>query len=148
MASTKRRAWLEYYFKCWNATEAARLAGYKWPNPRGPELKKKLQPEIDARLAEMAMPANEVLARLGKIAQADISDFITETGAINWEAVRENGHLVKRIVHHKGQRSTIELHDALATLMHLDKVHGGPEGGSIPERWEVNFYSNVDDTKI
>lgn len=132
MASTKRRAWLEHYFTCWNATEAARLAGYKYPNKQGPALKAKLKAEIDARLDEMAMPANEVLARLGKIAQANIADFITETGAIDWQAVKENGQLVKRVVHQKGQRATIELHDALATLIHLDKVHGGKGGAAIP----------------
>ena len=102
-----RQVWLTEYFQCWNATEAARRAGYKWPNKYGPKLKEQLQDEIDARLDEMAMPANEVLARLGEMARADIADFISETGAIDWDKIRAKGYLVKKVVHQKGQRSTI-----------------------------------------
>jgi len=137
--STKRQAWLEEYFQCWNATEAARRVGYKWPEKIGPRNKQAMQDEIDARLAEMAMPANEVLARLGDMARADISDFISETGALDWDKIRAKGHLVKKVVHQKGQRATIELHDSQSALMHLDKYHGGDGGSAIPEKTELKI---------
>ena len=139
MGQSMRQVWLTEYFQCWNATEAARRAGYKWPNKYGPKLKEQLQDEIDARLDEMAMPANEVLARLGEMARADIADFISETGAIDWDKIRAKGYLVKKVVHQKGQRSTIELHDAQSALMHLDRYHGGDEGTAIPEQHEVKI---------
>lgn len=132
----KRRAFIEYYLECWNGTEAARRAGYKYPSHQVHRLLSNvvIQAAIDARLDEMAMPANEVLARLGDHARTNVADFVTDTGAIDWQAVKEKGHLIKRITHRKGQQSVIELHDAQSALMHLDKHHGGPEGGAIPER--------------
>ena len=136
---SKRRAWLEEYFRCWNATEAARRVGYKWPEKQGPRNKSELQPEIDARLDEMAMPANEVLARLGEHGRADVSYFIDGTGGVRWDRVHEKGYLIKRIVHQKGKRATIELHDAQSALQHLDKYHGGDSGQAIPEQVEVTI---------
>ena len=35
--SRKQFVWLEHYFQCWNATEAARCAGYRCPRISGPE---------------------------------------------------------------------------------------------------------------
>lgn len=119
------------------------MAGYKHPNTLGPRLKRELQTEIDARLAKMAMSANEVLERLGDIARADVSDFITETGAIDWEKVRKKGYLIKRIIHHKGRQSTIELHDAQSALQHLDRYHGGDKGQAIEQRLVIEMRGNV-----
>lgn len=146
----KRRAFIEYYLECWNGTEAARRAGYKYPRRQASFLLSisVIQAAIDARLAEMAMPADEVLARLGDHARTNIADFVTDTGAIDWQAVQEKGHLIKRITHRKGQQSVIELHDAQAALIHLDKHHGGPGGDAIPERLIVHFTSNVDDDQL
>lgn len=125
----KRKAWLEEYFKCgFNATEAARRVGYKWPEKNGPRNKKLMQAEIGARLDEMIMSSKEVLSRLGQMARADISEFVTDTGTIDWEMVHRKGWLIKKIIHHKGRQSIIELHDAATVLMHLDRQHGGPDG--------------------
>ena len=86
------------------------------------------------------MPAEEVVARLSRQARADISDFIKPGGGIDWDAVQEQGELVKRITHRKGQSSQIELHDAQAALEKIGKVHGifvdkkeisGPDGGPL-----------------
>ena len=132
----KRRLFLEKYFACnMNATEAARQSGYKHPNVQGPVLVNIgiIRNAINKRLGEMAMPANEVLSRLGDIARADITDFIDDTGGIDFKKVKKKGHLVKEVIHQKGHRSTIKLHDAQAVLMHLDKHHGGPSKGAIPQ---------------
>ena len=132
MSQSKRKAWLEHYFQCgMNATEAARRAGYKWPNKVGHRIQEAMQAEIDARLDEMAMSSREVLARLGEMARSDISDFVTDYGAIDWAAVKKKGWLVKKISHHAGQESTIEIYDAQSALMHLDRHHGGKGGGPL-----------------
>ena len=144
MARAKRQIFLDKFFECnCNATEAARQAGYKHPNQQGPRLKKELQAEIDARLDEMAMPANEVLARLGDQAGASIADFITDAGLIDWTAVKEKGHLIKRIVFNKGRKATIELYSAQAALMHLDKEHGGEDGKPLEQRLVIEMRGNV-----
>jgi len=153
MASTKQLAWLEHYFKCWNATEAARLAGYKWPNTRGPENKTALKSQINARLDKMAMPANEVLARLGKHAGITFDDFVDvielddkgrSTVIVSLTKAKERGVLdcIKKLTYHKDGGYTLELHDSQAALMHLDKVHGGPDGSAIPEGLTIRYVND------
>ena len=150
MASTKQLAWLEYYLKCWNATEAARLAGYKWPNSRGPENKIALKSAIDARLDEMAMPANEVLARLGNHARITFDDFVhvieyddsgRSTVIVSLAKAKERGVLdcIKKLTYRIGGGYTLELHDSQAALVHLDKMHGGKGGKSIEGRTVVRI---------
>ena len=70
--SDKQRAFVEHYLVCWDATKAARRAGYRgnsntlavigWNNIR----KHKISAEIERRISEMAMRADEVLLRLGQ----------------------------------------------------------------------------------
>jgi phage terminase small subunit len=151
---SKRRAWLEEYFKCWNATEAARRVGYAWPEKSGPLNKSKLQAEIDARLDEMAISANEVLARLGEQARADLGDYITQGGLLDWEKLKTNG-LSRLIKKYKVTQDAmgrikyeIEVYDAQAALMHLDRYHGGEDGKAIDDRVTFRFVSNVDDDKL
>ena len=64
--TNKQKVFVEEYLQCWNATEAARRAGYKHPNSRGPEnvVKRSIQAKIVERLAEKAMAADEVLEQL------------------------------------------------------------------------------------
>lgn len=67
-----------YFLNNCNATEAAQAAGYKSPAQRGCEIKKlpEVAAEIERRLAESAMSANEVLARLTEHARADMADLL------------------------------------------------------------------------
>lgn len=147
--TTKRKAWLEEYFKCWNATEAARRAGYKWPEKQGPYLKQVLQAEIDARLDEMAMSSNEVLARLGDIGRADLGDFITGGGLLDFNKLKEHGktHLIKKYKVTKNALGQliyeIEIHDAQSTLHHLDRYHGGDDGKAIGSHLVIEMKGNV-----
>lgn len=160
MATTKQKAWLEHYFKCgFNATEAARLAGYKWPNSRGPENIIALKAAIDARLDKMAMPANEVLARLGNHARITFDDFVhvielddqgRSTIIVSLAKAKERGVLdcIKKLTYHKDGGYTLELHDSQAALIHLDKAHGGKGGAAIAGELNVNFTSNVNDDQL
>lgn len=123
-----------------NATEAARRAGYKYPNKLGPRLVKVgiIREAIDARLAEMAIPANEVLARLGDQASSSIGEFLNERGLVDPSVLKRKGHLVKRVTFKDGQVYAIELYDAQAALIHLDRHHGGEDGKPLPEVVEID----------
>jgi len=75
----KQQKWLEEYLICWNASEAARRAGYTGkPNVVGPRLlaNVSIQVAISERLKNIAMSADEALARMAQIARGDIGDFI------------------------------------------------------------------------
>lgn len=79
--TAKQRAFVEAYFACgFNATEAARRAGYSAKTARsvGAEnlTKPDIQAEISRRMDEAAMPANEVLARLAAQARGSMADFL------------------------------------------------------------------------
>lgn len=147
----KQAAFIEEYFIDFNGTRAAERAGYKGndvtlsavasENLRKPRVAEK----IAARFAAKVMTADEVLSRLSGMARADISEFITETGAIDWDKVRKQGYLIKRIAHYKGKQSQIELHDAQTALQLVGKhlrlfvermEHTGEGGGPIVVTWD------------
>jgi len=127
--SNKQRAFVDAYLECLNATEAAARARYKGNRNTlrsvGSEnlAKPAIAAEIRKHFEASAMTREEVLQRIGDMARNDISEFITDTGAIDWNAVREKGHLIKKIIHRKGQESQIELHDAQSALALLAKHH-------------------------
>ena len=61
-----------------NATEAARIAGYKHPNQSGPALlkKPKIQAAINDVLRAQVMSRDEVLRRLSSQARGEFADFV------------------------------------------------------------------------
>lgn len=91
--TTKQRVFVEEYLTCWNASEAARRAGYAAPhNIQGPRLLSNvsIQTEIQRRLAEKAMSANEVLARLAEHARGSMGDFLRvdeEEYTVSWSLI-------------------------------------------------------------
>lgn len=100
MASSKQQAWLEEFFRCWNATEAARRVGYKWPNKKGPELKQLFADEIAERLAEKAMAADEAAWRMAEVARFDPSKYLETAGRQTWLNVEDMiadgfGHMIE-----------------------------------------------------
>lgn len=127
--TNKQQAFVEHYLMCWNATEAARRAGYADPNKRGPEnvVKSGIREIIQSRLAEMKMGADEVLARLSDQSRASVAPFLvtndqgTPTG-FNLGPDRPT-HLVKKVtITDKG--ISFEVYDAQAALALLAKHHG------------------------
>lgn len=128
--TTKQQAFVEAYLVCgFNATEAARRAGYSertaysigWENLRKPEIAAAIQ----QGLADRAMPADEVLARIAEQARGTMDDFLDDAGNIDLSRARERGklHLVKtRSVTKEGER--IELYSAQSALDLLAKHHG------------------------
>ena len=127
----KQRAFCEYYLRTWNATESARLAGYKGSysvvksigceNLTKPYLRK----YIENRLNDLTLKADEVLLRLSQQASASISDFIefTKEGFnLDQEKIKQYGHIIKKIEHTKyGVR--IELHDSQSALVHIGRYY-------------------------
>lgn len=137
----KQRVFIEEYLTCWNATEAARRAEYAHPNKQGPEnlVKPGIQAEIQRRISEKAMSADEVLLRLAAMARGSIADVtrlpdlqevtekkkVIDDWAIDLVKAQKTGaiHLIKKIK--SGLHGPeIEMYDAQAALALLGKHHG------------------------
>lgn len=127
-------AFVRHYLATFNASEAARQAGYSdrtaysigWENLRKPEIRE----EIDRQLAAASMPASEVLARLTTHARFDIGELFDtnpETGALQLSLAKakERGvtHLIKKYSDGKSGVS-VEVYDAQSALALLGKHHG------------------------
>jgi len=124
----KRKLFIEEYLTCWNATEAARRAGYKHPRRQGSRLLSfvDIKDAIRARLQEKAMDADEVLARLADQGKASIAEFlkVTQDGvAIDWITVEQKGHLVKSLTP-TAHGMRLELYDAQSALVQIGRAHG------------------------
>lgn len=138
--SNKQRAFVEHYLTCWNATEAARRAGYSVKTARSIGSENLTKPDIQAEIAlhagNVKATANEVLLRLASHARGNMDDFLSPMGLVDLVKARENGvmPLVKKIK----QRTTtvskttgeewetheieLELYDAQAATVQLAKI--------------------------
>lgn len=134
--TAKEQAWAEAYLLTLSKAEAARRAKYKgdnaqlavigWQNYR----KLHIQAYLKERLAEMTMPAEEVLRRLTDMASSNISDFAQIRDSKDLVDC-ENGHVIKKfkktnITTEKGsevETVELELYDALSALEKLGRYH-------------------------
>ena len=99
----KQRVFIDEYVKCWNASEAARRAGYSkktaysigQENLNKPEIKL----EIDDRLASIRMSSDEVLKEFTDIARSDMGDFVDQNLCIDLADARKRGltKIIKKI---------------------------------------------------
>ena len=133
----RQQVFIEHYLICWNATEAARRAGYspQTAQEQGSRLLSKviIQNSINARIAELKAGADEVLLRLASHSRASMEDFI-HGETIDLQQARERGklHLVKKFKvttitdGEKFERhiQEIELYDAQAATVQLAKILG------------------------
>lgn len=143
----KRRIFLEAYLSCWNATEAARRAGYAQPGSEGHRLLKnaEIQVAIAERVSDVAMGADEVLVRLAEQARGAPENFIEIKAGLpfmNWDSLKETGglRLIKKLKYDGNGNPEVEFYDAQAALIQLGRVHGlftdkqqiaGPDGGAL-----------------
>jgi len=145
----KRQVFVEEYLRTWNASEAARIAGYAHPGSDGHRLLKisEIADEIQQRVSERAMSADEVLIRLAAQARADMSDFVRfvpgiKTPLLDLEKAYQAGKfgLVKKLKYTDIGGVEFELYDAQAALVQLGKVHklftdkqevSGPDGSPL-----------------
>lgn len=146
----KRKRFVDAYIGPANCckTQAARLAGYASPTSEGSRLYR--EPEVRAaveeRMRELAIPAEEILARLSEQARGNMADFVAvgEDGSfrISLSEAGASGklRLVKKAGYDQRGRPAIELYDAQSALLALAKRYGlfpdraevsGPEGGPI-----------------
>ena len=142
--TAKQRKFTEEYLICWNASEAARRAGYRWPYKVASMLmaRPSIKALIAQRVAETAMSADEVLHRLAEHARGSMADFVTDDGAIDLARARAAGklHLVRRYSE-AGEKAgaSIELYDAQAALEKIGKALG-----LFRERIEMTVEVDVD----
>ena len=140
--TAKQQSFINQYIQCWNATEAARLAGYSdrtaysigQENLNKPEI----FAEIERRMQENAMSADETLSRLSDQARTDMSDFLEVRH--NWvnvdlEKAKDLGLLrhIKKVKPTK-YGTEIELYSSQAALQTLAKAHG-----MLHDKIEVNI---------
>jgi hypothetical protein len=130
------RIFLEEYLTTWNQTGAARVAKYAEPAVAGARLVNHplIRAEIEKRIKQKAMTADEVLERFAQQARGDIAQFITieerpdpkEEGKtitvafldISKVVMSGYSHLIKSISYtNNGPR--IEMYDAQAALTKL-----------------------------
>ena len=80
MWSNRKRVFVDEYLQCWNASEAARRAGYSehTAGSQGARLLKDVEiaAEIARRVADVAMKADEVLLLLAEHGRGDLGDFL------------------------------------------------------------------------
>jgi phage terminase small subunit len=143
----KQRAFIDNYILTLNATEAARLAGYKgdnntlavvgYENLRNP----KIAAQIDSRMAKLTISANETLARVTQQATGSLADFLiidsSGNASIDFAKAQSAGKLglVKKYSETEVSRTTkdgevistkrvnIELYPADAALDKLMRYH-------------------------
>lgn len=152
--SKKRQIFIDEYLKTFNATEAARQAGYSGGDnvlsQRGYELVRnsEIAKIIEARLKESAMSANEVLMRLGEQARAEYSQYINENGAIDLAALirDKKSHLIKGIKETRYGRQ-IEFYDSQSALNLLAKHHGLLTDRVVQTNLDISL-NDLDDDQI
>ena len=125
----KQEVFVQEYLRCWNASEAARRAGYSCPRQSGSETLSKLyiQNRIKERMDEISMTADEALMRLSQTARWDPGNYITineDTGNPEVDVQRIIDDKFSFMI--KGIRPTahgtiVEFHDAQAAAKHIDQ---------------------------
>ena len=116
----------QYATNGFNATGAAEVAGYQWPEKYAYRIirQPKIKAAIQARFKEHIMSADEVLARLTEQARGDIGNYIDDEGNVDFQKLKEEGkgHLVKSISDSKyGKR--VEFYSSQAAMQLMAKYH-------------------------
>lgn len=93
--SDKQQSFVEAYLRTFNATQAAKDAGYseKTAYSQGHDLLKKpeIKAELERRYKENAMSANEILQHLTEIARGDLDDVLDNNGNLDMDKARKGG---------------------------------------------------------
>lgn len=143
----KRRIFIDEYLKCWNASEAARRAGYTLnrSNEAGRQLlaNTDILAAIQARLAEVHMSADEALKLLADQARGDIGEIMDVSSVgFNLDMAEAKKRGLTKLIKRVRQTTTtkigrkqddddeertiieVELYDAQAALDKILRVHG------------------------
>jgi phage terminase small subunit len=99
----KQQVFVNEYLICFNGAEAARRAGYSEKSARtiAADLlaETNISEQIQARLSEVHMSADEAIKRLSDMARGDIGQFMDRLGSLDIQAARDAGltPLIKKI---------------------------------------------------
>jgi hypothetical protein len=126
--TTKQDVWLQEYLICWNASKAARKAGYSNVTVEGRRNKIKFADEISAHIADIALSADEVLYRLSEQARGEYANYLTvDNLGVPGVDVKKmiadgKGHLIKSVKQTQWG-TVIEFHDAQTALLNMGRHH-------------------------
>jgi phage terminase small subunit len=140
----KQQIFIDEYLRAFNAAAAARIAGYSEASIY--EIASRLltndniKAQIEARMIESHMSADEALKLTSDIARGDITELLTPLGSIDLDYIRDNGlgRLIKKVKVRtvtkigKGDKdddteihdTEIELYDAQAAQRDVLKIAG------------------------
>lgn len=129
----KQTIFVNEYLKCWNASEAARRAGYNGKsNVAGSQLlaNPSIQLAIKERVEEIKMSADEVLIRLAVMARSNMADFARVRDSDDVAKLGDAACVIKKFKKKifdtpVGEREDIELelYDAQSALEKLGRHH-------------------------
>lgn len=114
-----------------NATQAARIAGYSWPDKLGPRLvgKSSIKEAISRRLAAESLSKNQVLTWLYEIASGGMSRVVEVVGETGWRPKLQTAQRQGRMNLIKKLKQTefgaeIEVYSRLDAIDRLARYHG------------------------
>lgn len=145
--NNKQRIFVDEYLKCWNAAEAARRAGYSKKTARaiGAELltKPDISAEIQARLKESHMGADEALDLLAAQARGDMGQIMEVSSmGFNLDMQKAQDAGLTKLIKKVKQKTTtfiakkeseedrevteleVELYDAQSAIDKILHIHG------------------------
>jgi len=130
--SKKQKIFVEEYIKCWNATQAAIKAGYSKRTATNIGCENLTKPyiaeEIQRRIDEVVMSADEALQRLSDQARGDLDDCIVMKDGVpklDVKLLKEKGklHLIKSITP-TASGTKVELYSSQRALELIAKAQG------------------------
>jgi hypothetical protein len=151
----KRLAFINAYLKTWNATSAAREAGYKQPHSQGSRLLENVEVKdaIRARLADITMDTDEILVRLTEQARGEAGQYIGPDGEFDFAGLIEAGkqHLIKSVTittTKEGGSRRVEFYSAQDALRDLARHYKlfADEGRIMPTEISVTFKRSLEQT--
>lgn len=134
----KQLVFVEEYLRCWNASEAARRAGYSTKNANvvGPRLLANvgISRAIDARMAELKMGADEVLVTVSDIARnSSMEHFLRPQGddlVLDFSQAQGKLHYLRKVTRTRRtingvteETLAIEVHDPMRARELIGRHH-------------------------
>jgi hypothetical protein len=127
--TTRQRMFVAYYLgeAKFDATKAASMAGYGTPSSASHKLKTHpaVKAAIEAKLDQVGLTVDEVLANLSDMAAASIDDVINSRGQLDLAKARRNGRIacIKTInFDYNGKVRSIEMYGRDAALDRLARI--------------------------
>jgi hypothetical protein len=151
--SSKQEVFVRRYIESWNASEAARVAGYSRPhNVSGAKVlgSPAIQALIQRQLEEVGLTPDFVKFQLSMISRASIADFLSiddQSGKAKFDIARAarlgSLRFARRITIRNGEITSIEMIDvvrALDILARLLGLYGDETKPSQPTSVDRDFW--------